>query len=166
MHMSALRRHWYRYHYLPAHWLSSSRLFWLDITLQHVSVRDIVEAAARNLPCGLAESNAPAKQPISLDRNRSTCPPRSRRERASHEQHSSNERGQTKQRGRHLRPTSLPNANTKRPRVYNMRTCRQETSVRQQIPLGSRVSMRNPAASQGRWQADLNQRKASEESTN
>ena len=39
---------------------------------------------------------------------------------------------------------------------------RQETSARQQISLGHRVSMRNPAVHQGHWQADLNEGKTSE----
>ena len=55
------------------------------------------------LDCGLAESNALAKQPISFDRSRLPCSPSSCRERqakrASHEQRSSSEAGGTNQRG-------------------------------------------------------------------
>jgi hypothetical protein len=85
-----------------------------------------------------------AKHPILFDRSRSTCPPRPRRERqaerASDEQRSSSEGEETILRGRlGGGSTQQAHLNTK---GRGSATC--DSSVRQQIPLGLRVSMRNP----------------------
>ena len=90
-------------------------------------------------------ASTPAKHPISFDSSCSTCPPRPRHERqagrASHEQRNCSEGKGSNQRDR------LGGGNTKQ--VYlntkGRDLCRQETSVMQQIPLGRRVSRRDPS---------------------